>query len=120
MAKMFPEDKYMLNQKEVKSFQIGKTAFRGKFEDVTELLNPLMKVLEDEKHPTIGITDGEFNLFRERLQEFEGVNTNFVNFLQSPECESTMEEKKRFLSTLKVEIFFLTTETLKKAFTFLC
>ena len=33
MAKIFPEDKYMLNQKEVKSFQIGKTVFRGKFED---------------------------------------------------------------------------------------
>ena len=96
MAKNFPEDKYMLNQKEVKSFQIGKTAFRGKFEDVTELLNLSMKVLGDEKHPTIGITGGEFNLFRERLQEFEGVNTNFVNFLQSPECESTMEEKKDF------------------------
>ena len=120
MAKIFPEDKCMLNQKEVKSFQTGKTAFRGNFEDVTELLNPLMKVLGDEKHPTIGITGGEFNLFRERLQESEGVNTNFVNFLQSPECESTMEGKKRFLSALKVEIFFLTTKTLKKAFTFLC
>ena len=65
-----------------------------------------MKVLGDEKHPTIGITGGEFNLFRERLQEFEGVNTNFVNFLQSPECESTMEEKKKISIGIESGDFF--------------
>ena len=56
IAKTFPRAEYILNEKEENIVQIDKTIFLDKFEDITNvILNPLTKVLVEEKTQGIGI-----------------------------------------------------------------
>lgn len=76
IAKTFPRAEYILNEKEKNIVQIDKTIFLDKFEDITNvILNPLTKVLVEEKSQGIGIFfQGEKNnLFGKRLQELDEV-----------------------------------------------
>ena len=56
IAKTFPRAEYILNEKEENIVQIDKTIFLDKFEDIRNvILNPLTKVLVEEKTQGIGI-----------------------------------------------------------------
>ena len=108
IAKTFPRAEYILNEKEENIVQIDKTIFLDKFEDITNvILNPLTKVLVEEKTQGIGIFfEVKKIIYLERDYRNLMKLKNFANFLQSKECELIMRENSISIHVKSGYIFF--------------